>query len=809
MPQQLTTGGIRDPFLPRLLTSIRQANEIDLAVAFVKSSGLALLFSALSDAILIRGARLRVLTSDYLDVTDPPALRRLLLLAERGAEVRLFEAGNHSFHLKAYICVRSHWGQTLWGAAFIGSSNISRTALTDGLEWNFRVDHPENLTDPAASHFREIRDEFQILFDHSNAHTLDHAWIDAYEVRRRVQRLPLAHVWDEPEEPRPQPSPVQVEALPALEATRLAGYTRGLAVMATGLGKTYLAAFDSERLQARCVLFVAHREEILLQAEASFQQVCPSARIGWYAGGRKDEADLLFASIQTLGRAEHLALFGPAHFDYVVVDEFHHAAAPIYRRLLQHFRPRFLLGLTATPERTDQSDILSLCDDNLVYSRSLFDGVELGLLCPLIYYGIHDETVDYQEIPWRNGRFDPTALSHKLATLGRARHALHHWRDKAQDRTLAFCVSTAHADFMAERFRKEGVRAEAVYAGSSLDRGAALEALGRGDLQVLFSVDLFNEGVDLPAIDTVMMLRPTESKILFMQQLGRGLRLYPGKGHLVVLDFIGNHKGFLNKPQALFDCGSRYQDLAAFGRQVRDGQLKLPPGCFANYDLAIIDFLTRLSGKGLETDYQALKESAGRRPTLTEVYRARTDLKDFRRMGGHWWALVRDQGDLEPAEADCLERHAGFFREVQTTAMTKSFKAILLESLLELDGFRTPPRVAVLADRAVHVFRRRRSFIGDIREDLRNLDRNDPAKWLAYWSANPIKAWTGGNRKAEARPWFEVRDGRFTPTFAVADHEHALFQAMVQELVDYRLAAYEPRLDLSPEGEVPVEPDEV
>ena len=184
MPQQLTTGGIRDPFLPRLLTAIRQANEIDLAVAFVKSSGLALLFSALSDAILIRGARLRVLTSDYLDVTDPPALRRLLLLAERGAEVRLFEAGNHSFHLKAYICVRSHWGQTLWGAAFIGSSNISRTALTDGLEWNFRVDYPENLTDPAASHFREIRDEFQILFDHSKAHTLDHAWIDAYEVRR-------------------------------------------------------------------------------------------------------------------------------------------------------------------------------------------------------------------------------------------------------------------------------------------------------------------------------------------------------------------------------------------------------------------------------------------------------------------------------------------------------------------------------------------------------------------------------------------------------------------------------------------------
>lgn len=804
MAQQLSTGGARDPFLPRLLGAIRQASEIDLAVAFVKSSGLALLFGALSDAILLRGTRLRVLTSDYLEVTDPQALRRLLLLAERGAEVRLFEAGNHSFHLKAYICVRSDQGRALWGSAFIGSSNISRTALTDGLEWNFRIDHPEDLSHPAASHFREIREEFQILFDHGNARTLDHAWIDAYEVRRRVQRLPLAHVWDEPEEPRPQPSPVQAEALAALEATRAAGYTRGLVVMATGLGKTYLAAFDSERMQARRVLFVAHREEILLQAEESFQRVRPNARIGWYTGGRKDEADLLFASIQTLGRAEHLAMFDPAHFDYVVVDEFHHAAAPLYRRLLQHFRPRFLLGLTATPERTDQSDILSLCDDNLVYSRRLFDGVELGLLCPFVYYGIYDETVDYREIPWRNGRFDPTALSHKLATLGRARHALTHWRDKAQDRTLAFCISTAHADFMAERFRKEGIRAEAVYARSSLDRGEALEQLERGDLQVLFSVDLFNEGVDLPAIDTVMMLRPTESKILFLQQLGRGLRRHAGKRHLVVLDFIGNHKGFLNKPRALFDCGSRYQDLAAFGRRVRDGQLKLPPGCFANYDLAILDFLTQLSGKGLETDYQSLKETAGRRPTLTEVYRASANLRNLRRAGSHWWALVRDQGDLDPAEAACLERHAGFLREVETTAMTRSFKAILLESFLELDGFATPPRVADLADRALHVFRRRRGFVSDIREDLRDLDRIDPAKWLTYWSGNPINAWTGGNRKAEANPWFEVRDGRLAPTFAVAKDERTVFQDMVQELVDYRLAAYEPRLGLGPEAEAPV-----
>jgi superfamily II DNA or RNA helicase len=205
----------------------------------------------------------------------------------------------------------------------------------------------------------------------------------------------------------------------------------------------------------------------------------------------------------------------------------------------------------------DQSEALSLCDDNLVYSRRLFDGAELGLLCPFVYCGIHDETLDSREIPWRNGRFDPTALSHKLATLGRARHALTHWRDKAQDRTLAFRVSTAHADFMAERFRRAGVRAASVYGGSTLDRGAALEQLAGGELEALFSVDLLNEAIDLPAIDTVTMLRPTESKVLFLQQLGRGLRRHADKERLVVLYFVGNRRGFLNKPDALLDCGKR------------------------------------------------------------------------------------------------------------------------------------------------------------------------------------------------------------------------------------------------------------
>jgi len=798
MSGYLTTGGASDPFLPRLEMEIHRATEIDIAVAFIKSSGLGLLFEALVDAVTSRRAQLRLLTSDYLDVTDPQALRRLMLLAERGADVRIFESGDDSFHLKAYIFVRTEDGRMLHGNAFVGSSNISRKALTDGLEWNYRIDYPGDGHAPAAVRFREIREQFERLFEADSSIPLSFPWVEAYERRRRVPALPVAPGSDDPEPGPATPTEVQREALAALADTRAAGYRRGLVVMATGLGKTHLAAFDAHQMQSRRVLFVAHREEILLQAEDTFQQVFPQARVGRYTGERKDEnAELLFASVQTIGRARHLGTFPPAHFDYIVVDEFHHAAASTYRRLLQHFTPRFLLGLTATPERTDQSDILSFCDDNLVFDHDLFRAIEGRWLCPFTYYGIYDEHVDYAEIPWRSGRFDPEALSNKLATLARARHVLGEWHDKRQQRTLAFCCSIRHAQFMAAQFSGHDVKAAAVYNGSELGRTEALEQLERGKLDVVFSVDLFNEGMDLPAIDTVLMLRPTESKVLFLQQLGRGLRRHAGKDRLVVLDFIGNHKGFLNKPQALLGTDSTYTDLAALARRAERQELDLPPGCFINYDLRIIEFLKQLDSHGIEKQYEALKASLGRRATAAEIYRAGVNMTTLRRQYGSWWRLVERQADLDAAEQRCLERQDAFLREVETTAMTRSFKMVLLEALLELDGFTRPPEADRLAAQSLEVLRRRRALIADIREDLRDIDRAEPAGWQRYWRDNPVSAWTGGNRYEETRPWFRVADGVFRPCFIVKPEDLETFEAMVQELVDYRLAAYQHRSDRS------------
>lgn len=508
---------------------------------------------------------------------------------------------------------------------------------------------------------------------------------------------------------------------------------------------------------------------------------------------RDSHVDVLCASVQTLSRAAHLGRFVPQHFDYVVVDEFHHAAAGTYRRLLAHFTPQFLLGLTATPDRSDQSDILSLCDDNLVYTCNLFDGISAKLLAPFHYYGIYDDSVDYREIPWRNGRFDPEQLSNKLATLARARHALQQWRERAQQRTLAFCVSIRHAEFMAEQFGRAGVTAAAVYAGSPLSRADALERLANGRLRIIFSVDLFNEGVDLPEIDTVMLLRPTDSKILFLQQIGRGLRKADGKDKLVVLDFIGNHTSFLHKPQALAGIGASYRQLADFAREVEKGAFALPDGCFINYDLQLIDFLKSLDTDGVAKDYEALKNGFGRRPTLAEFYRSGANVGRARQQFGSWFQLIGEMGDLCAEETAVAEKHAAFLREVEVTQMTKSFKMVLLEALQELDGWTTPPALPALAERSWQVLQRRRPLLADLSDTSTDTANGTSDAWQRYWRKNPTNAWIGGNQADAGTKFFSIVEDCMQPAFDVAPADRETLTALVQELVDYRLAAYELR----------------
>jgi superfamily II DNA or RNA helicase/SOS-response transcriptional repressor LexA len=794
----LVTGG-DDPFLPKLIAAINQATRIDIAVSFIRSSGLSLIKAALEDA-LEADVQIRIVTSGYLNITEPQALHMLMILQEKGAQVKIFESGSTAFHMKTYIFVHREDRTTKEGVAYVGSSNISHSALSHGLEWNLRLTSEDNQNS-----FQEICTKFKTLFEDSRAVILTNDWIDQYRSKYQAQH-PLEKAKggiDVEVETLPpvEPNTIQTQALLALKKSRIEGLSRGLVVMATGTGKTWLAALDCKAVKAQKVLFVAHREEILSQAEETFIRIFEDVKIGQYTGTQKDEsADILFASIQTLGRQVHLDKFDKDYFDYIIVDEFHHAGAASYQRLLACFSPKFLLGLTATPDRTDRADILSLCDNNLVFENGMVKAINQEVLCPFSYFGIADIEVDYQEISWRNGKFDPEELQNQLATEARAEHAYKSWLKQKQRRTLAFCISTKHADFMADFFQRKNIRAVSVHSKSAIRRNEALEKLNAGTIDIIFSVDLFNEGVDLPNIDTVLMLRPTESKIIFLQQLGRGLRQAKesGKEKLVVLDMIGNHISFFKKAEALFQIGITNQDRKNFIKQIRVGSIELAEGCFVNYDLQSIDFLEQLIQSKVDTHletYRSLRESLGRRPTASEFYLAGGSMHQIRQEYGNWINLLISENDLDTEAIEVSQKYNDFLQELEVTALSKSFKLVLMETFLDLDGFQKPPSLETLAIRSWHTLKRRVQLSGDLPQEFFSSisdDQKTTKSWVSYWNRNPVHAWLG--KHSENRPqFFAVQEDQFTFHKSLDQASATILSELTQELVNFRYLTYEAR----------------
>ena len=795
----LITGRDKHYLLHEIRSALKTATQIEIAVSFIRNSGLDLIIQDIQDAMdsPLRKVKLSLLTSDYMNITEPQALRRLMLLQERGANIRIFESKQaSSFHLKSYIFVKNTDDTMQQARAFVGSSNISRTALTDGIEWNYRIDFPNDKDLEASARIAEIRAQFRRLISLSEVKTLTFDWIKNYDVRYQYARkvTPLHSSVSLPEENEydaPEPRAHQIEALKALEDARHAGLMKGLVVLATGMGKTYLAAFDCAQFNAKKVLFVAHREEILLQAESSFLAVLANKKVGRYSGKQKDnEYDMLFASVQTIGLPSHLNKFAPNTFDYIVVDEFHHAAANGYKRLLTHFTPAFMLGLTATPNRTDGGDILKLCDNNLIYQQDLFDGVKADVLCPFTYFGIFDKEVDYEHLPWRNGRFDPDKLSNKLATKGRAKHIFNEWKNKAQHVTLAFCVSRKHADFMAEYFNSQGVNAACVHSDSDLTRSEALEQLSIGTIKVLFSVDLFNEGVDLPQIDTVLLLRPTESRILFLQQLGRGLRKSEAKERLIVLDFVGNHHSFLNRPEMLLSGPSdQPMNRQHIAKLAKDPNALLPDGCYVNFDLAFIDFLASLSEDQLDIQYDKLKDTLGRRPTYSEFYSTGASIDKLRKNRGSWWEFVDSKGDLADDELEVLEIHLQWFKDLAVTRVSKSYKLVLLETLIEHHAFQTKTPIDTLADWARQWFIANTTWLADLPDSKQNLQTLSKTAWKSHWRSNPVTFWCTQEPESKIA-WFDETNQLFSFNQSIRAEHIAVFVAMTNEINAQKLADY-------------------
>ena len=671
--------GINDYLLAHLQRSLEKAKEIRIIVAFLMESGAKLIADQLAAAAR-RGVPIKILTGTYLSVTEPSAIYYLKSRLGPAMEIRFYKDLIRSFHPKAYIFEHDDDGEI-----YIGSSNLSKAALTDGVEWNYRLTRSS-----APEDFEKFLRTFDELFAY-HSYVVDEETLKRYAVSWRKPRLTREESPGtlEPAE-RPQPFGAQIEALYYLEQARAEGLTKGLVIAATGVGKTYLAAFDSVKFKR--VLFVAHREEILQQAREAFSKVRPKSSSGFFTGREKElNVDLCFATIQTLSREEHLRSFPPDHFDYIVVDEFHHAAAGSYRRLLEYFQPRFLLGLTATPYRTDNRDIFALCDDNVIYEIHLKDSINRDLLVPFVYYGVYDPT-DYEKITVRNGQYVVEELERALARKERADLVLEKYRAFAKAKTLGFCVNIGHAEYMAEYFSKHGVPALAVHSGDPAspyagDRREAVTALEKGEIKVIFAVDIFNEGVDIPALDTVMFLRPTESLTVFLQQLGRGLRKAPGKTHLVVLDFIGNYKRAHWIPALL--AGESPEQGAASGRRV--GELEYPEGCQVHFDFEVLDLFQEMAArdplaKRMRDEFFRLRDELGRRPTRLQMYTG-TDLpfREFLKEG--WLRFLDSVGALTEEEKGWLGTPAEeFLREVEKTAFTKAYKLPTLRALLTGEG---------------------------------------------------------------------------------------------------------------------------
>jgi len=404
---QNTITGINDHLLKHLQRSLEKAKEIRIIVAFLMESGAKLIADQLAAAAK-RGVPIKILTGTYMSVTEPSAIYYLKSRLGAAADIRFYNDPIRSFHPKAYIFENEDDGEV-----YVGSSNLSKTALTDGVEWNYRL--TRNL---APEDFASFVRTFDDLFAH-HSYLVDEEILKHYAVSWRKPRFTRVESPSSPgEAERPQPFGAQIEALYYLEQARAEGLTKGLVVAATGVGKTYLSAFDSAKFKR--VLFVAHREEILHQARMVFSKVRPDSSSGFFTGREKElDVDLCFATIQTLSREEHLKSFPPDHFHYLVVDEFHHAGADSYLKLLEYFKPRFLLGLTATPYRTDNRDIFALCDDNVIYEIYLKDSINRDLLTPFIYYGVYDPT-NYEEITISNGQYLVEELERALARKERA-----------------------------------------------------------------------------------------------------------------------------------------------------------------------------------------------------------------------------------------------------------------------------------------------------------------------------------------------------------------------------------------------------
>ncbi|MFJ2718070.1 DUF3427 domain-containing protein [Streptomyces sp. NPDC087437] len=679
-PEDLSLGA-------ELRAELATADRIDLLCAFVKWYGIRVLEDALR-AAKERGVPIRVITTTYMGATDRHALDRLV--RDFGATVKVnYEIRSTRLHAKAWLFRR----KTGFDTAYVGSSNLSRAALLDGLEWNVRL---SSVATPA------VLNKFEATFD---AYWNDTAF-ETYDPDLHGERLDgaLAQASGTSSTTdlkinlsglQVRPFPHQRDMLERLTVEReLRGRHQNLLVAATGTGKTVMAALDYRSLCKESdgsrprLLFVAHRKEILNQSLRTYREVLDDASFGELLHSGQDPRDWnhVFASVQSLN-VQRLEKLAPDHFDIIVIDEFHHATATTYRRVIDHFTPKELLGLTATPERMDGLNVQDeFFEGRITAEMRLWEALENDLLCPFHYFGIPDGT-DLTNLGWQRGTYADQELGNLYTgNHARARIVVKQIRDKVSNpgamRALGFCVTKAHARFMADFFREAGFKAVALDSDSPADiRAQALSELRSGNLQVLFSVDLFNEGLDIPDVDTLLLLRPTNSATIFLQQLGRGLRRTETKPVLTVLDFIGQHR-------AEFRFEEQFRALTNLSRNrlidhIEHDFPQLPSGCQIilegkSKDLVLDNIRTQVNStvRTLVKEVQAYST-----PRLADYLReSRREIKELYKSENSWTTVLRRAGLIEepaPAEEAALLKRVHAFLHVDDPERADAYLRLL------------------------------------------------------------------------------------------------------------------------------------
>jgi superfamily II DNA or RNA helicase/HKD family nuclease len=636
-----------------------ESDEAAISVSFLRFSGVSLLLREL-EGFINRGGQLKLLTSTYLNVTQPDALE--VLMGFPGIEIRL-QNGLAGFHTKFYFFSKPQQSSHCW----IGSSNFTKGGLSTNIEWNLRHSEPEIIV--------ECQRNFAYLWQREDVFTLTFELLSNYrKIFKEARSQVITFTWvgrplTSKEEYKP--NEVQQEALKELERIRARGEKSAAVIAATGLGKTFLAAFDAKNFKAKSLLFIAHREELLKQAEDTFKKVFGyHASTGILAGGKNPgDAKFIFATIQSLSQTSKHDIVTNL-YDYIVIDEFHHAAAPSYQTILNIIQPKFLLGLTATPERQDGHDVLDICNYNIAYEIRLPEAINRGWLVPFHYFGIADELVDYQSIKWRSGKFDPEALETALILEERVdsilRHALEKGYDGQRRATVGFCAGVRHAKFMADAFTRRGFVSEAVVGEMTADERQLIyeRFIAPNDpLEWLFVSDILNEGIDIPEINSILFLRPTESSGLFLQQLGRGLRLHPDTEVLTVLDFVGHHKNAWLSLRCLNDPHS---SLGVSSTETLG--ITPPRHCEILLEdktreiLLKIQALTSTKADRCREAYERLRAELGRPPRPLDFW-SREDMpsfQDFKQAFGTWLDCRAAMGDATDWELT-IERNSTIY----------------------------------------------------------------------------------------------------------------------------------------------------